>query len=70
MNYTTREGYFPSANQTDNIYYRAMMPEESPCGIVLLLHGMLSHSGRSESFREFLCENGFAVYAYDHAGHG
>lgn len=70
MSYTMREGYFPSANQTDNIYYRAMIPEGSPCGIVLLLHGMCSHSGRTESFREFLCENGFAVYAYDHAGHG
>ena len=70
MNYSVREGFFPSANQTDNIFYRAMMPKESPCGIVLLLHGMRSHSGRSEAFREFLCENGFAVYAYDHAGHG
>ena len=70
MTYTAREGYFPSANQTDNIYYRAMTPEESPCGIVLLLHGMRSHSGRSEAFREFLCQNGYAVYAYDHAGHG
>jgi len=65
-----REGYFPSANQTDNIFYRALTPKDSPCGIVLVLHGMRSHSGRYQDFLSFLCENGFAVYAYDHAGHG
>jgi len=70
MNDTMREGYFPSANQTDNIYYRAMMPKNPPRGIVLVLHGMRSHSGRYEDFLNFLCEHDFAVYAYDHAGHG
>ena len=70
MEYTMREGYFPSANQTDNIYYRALTPKDSPCGVVLVLHGMRSHSGQYHDFMHFLCENGFAVYAYDHAGHG
>ncbi|MBR6767885.1 MAG: alpha/beta fold hydrolase [Clostridia bacterium] len=70
MNDNMREGFFPSANQKDNIYYRAMMPKNPPCGIVLVLHGMRSHSGRYLSFLEFLCEHDFAVYAYDHAGHG
>ena len=70
MNNTMREGYFPSANQQDNIYYRAMMPKNPPRGIVLVLHGMRSHSGQYASFCDFLCENDYAVYAYDHAGHG
>lgn len=70
MDYTKREGYFPSANQTDNIYYQSLTPKDSPCGILLVLHGMRSHSGRYEAFLRFFCERGFAVYAYDHAGHG
>ena len=70
MEYRMQEGTFPSANQSDAIAYRVLMPENNPCGIVLLLHGMGSHSGRYLPFAEFLCENGYVVYAYDHAGHG
>lgn len=70
MSNTTREGYFPSANQNDKIYYRFMMPQNPPRGIVLVLHGMRSHSGRYQDFLHFLCDHDYAVYAYDHAGHG
>lgn len=41
-----------------------------PKGVVLLIHGMGSHSGTYRTFAETLCENGYAVYAYDLLGHG
>ena len=53
MDYMMHEGYFPSANQTDNIYYRALTPKDSPCGVVLVLHGMRSHSGQYHDFLHF-----------------
>ena len=70
MEYTLQEGFFPSANQTDEIFYRIMTPREIPMGIVLLIHGMRSHSGCYESVATYLCENGYVVCAYDLAGHG
>ncbi|MGV3762610.1 alpha/beta fold hydrolase [Parapedobacter sp.] len=37
---------------------------------ILLLHGMQEHSGRYTGFANYLREQGYAVLAYDHAGHG
>ena len=37
---------------------------------VLILHGMGEHSARYARFAAFLNQNGYAVYASDHRGHG
>lgn len=43
---------------------------ETVLGNVLVLHGMAEHHGRYLSFIQFLCQEGFDVYTYDHRGHG
>lgn len=70
MEYTVQEGFFPSANQSDSIAYRILTPKENPVGILLMLHGMGSHSGRYMGVGEFFTSHGYVVFAYDQAGHG
>lgn len=43
---------------------------EAPRGLVQIVHGMSEHVGRYAGFASFLCEQGFAVCANDHVGHG
>lgn len=43
---------------------------ERPRGVVQIVHGMAEHAARYEAFARFLNENGFAVVADDHRGHG
>ena len=43
---------------------------EAPRGLVQLVHGMSEHVERYEEFAAYLCEQGFAVCANDHIGHG
>ena len=38
--------------------------------VVAISHGMAEYALRYERFARFLCENGIAVYAHDHRGHG
>ena len=42
----------------------------TPKAAVLLLHGMAEHAGRYDHFATHLAQNGFAVRAHDHRGHG
>lgn len=41
-----------------------------PRGIVQISHGMMEHARRYDAFARFLADNGFAVVANDHRGHG
>ncbi len=43
---------------------------EAPRGLVQIVHGMSEHVERYEGFASFLCDQGFAVCANDHIGHG
>lgn len=43
---------------------------EAPRGLVQIVHGMSEHVERYAEFAVFLCEQGFAVCANDHIGHG
>lgn len=43
---------------------------EAPRGLIQLVHGMSEHVERYEGFAAYLCEQGFAVCASDHVGHG
>ena len=45
-------------------------PDESPKGIVQLVHGMCEHKERYEELMAFLCEKGYVVACHDHRGHG
>jgi acylglycerol lipase len=62
------EGRLPSAAGTE-IFWRGWIAEE-PTGILLVSHGLGEHSGRYANLAELLVEDGWAVYAPDHVGHG
>lgn len=39
-------------------------------GVLIISHGLASHSGIFENFSKEMNENGIAVYRFDHRGHG
>lgn len=43
---------------------------ERPVAAVQIAHGAVDHALRYDGFAQFLADNGFAVYANDHRGHG
>ncbi len=45
-------------------------PDETPKGIVQLVHGMTEHKERYQDFAEFLAKNGYVAICHDHRGHG
>lgn len=51
------------------IHATKWIPENAKA-IFNITHGMAEHIERYEGFAQFLAENGFAVYAHDHIGHG
>ena len=65
-----QQGFFVSANGSDNICYHRFTPEGEAKGVFQIVHGMAEHSLRYEGFASYLCDNGFAVYIHDHMGHG
>jgi len=42
----------------------------NPKAVVLVVHGLCEHLGRYNYFTQRLFENDFAVYRFDHRGHG
>lgn len=65
INYITikqKDGYI-----TKLTYFSgSKMPKAS----ILILHGMAEHQKRYTSFAQYLVDNGFDVFIYDHRGHG
>lgn len=47
-----------------------MFTSLEPLGSVLILHGMAEHHERYTEFAEFLNDQGYDVFLYDHRGHG
>lgn len=52
------------------IFWRAWAPDEPARGLVVIVHGAGEHSGRYEHVAARLVQDGHAVYALDHRGHG
>ena len=48
----------------------ASIPEETPRGVVQLVHGMCEHKERYLPFMEWLSGHGYACVIHDHRGHG
>ena len=62
---------FPSSDGRTLIHVNQWTPGPSPArGVVQIAHGVSEYGRRYEPFARFLCENGFAVVAHDHLGHG
>ena len=52
------------------IHCRSWLPQGAPRAVVQLVHGIAEHIDRYDHFAQFLAEQGFAVVAEDHMGHG
>jgi acylglycerol lipase len=52
------------------IHYRSWRPAAQPKAVVVICHGVNSHSGQYLWTGEKLSAAGFAVYAHDHRGRG
>jgi alpha-beta hydrolase superfamily lysophospholipase len=50
-------------------YRRSWLPSE-PRRVMVLAHGYAEHTGRYDEMAMYFAERGFAVHAYDQAGHG
>jgi acylglycerol lipase len=62
-------GYLAGAGGR-RIYWQSWKPESDPQALVVIVHGAGEHSGRYGSVAETLVQDGYAVYALDHRGHG
>ncbi len=61
-------GNFESKDGT-KLFYQAWIPE-NPKGTIIVVHGILEHSDRYQNVVNTLVPEGYAVWAFDHRGHG
>ncbi len=64
-----REGKFQGAGGLE-LYYQCWRPEEEPRAVLAIVHGFGEHSGRYMNVVNRLVPKGFAVWGFDHRGHG
>jgi len=63
-----REGYVELSDRGER-YRRDWIPPEAD-RVLVLVHGFAEHTGRYDEMAMHFAERGFAVHAYDQAGHG
>ena len=61
---------FRSSTDINIIHARKCIPDRAPRAVIQIAHGISEHIDRYREFMSALAENGFAVYANDHLGHG
>ena len=64
------EFYIKSRNGKDQLYCNHWMAEGQTKAVVQIVHGMVEHIQRYDSFARFLIEHQIAVIGHDHLGHG
>jgi acylglycerol lipase len=64
-----KEGTFKGQKDV-NLFYQCWLPDENPRAILLLVHGLAEHSGRYKNLVNYFEPRGFAIYSFDHRGHG
>ncbi len=52
------------------IFYQTWLPEGEVKAILLIVHGLGEHSGRYMNVVNHLVPQGYAIYGFDHIGHG
>lgn len=62
--------YYPSADGRTTVHACIWRPEGQIKGVYQIIHGMAEYAARYAPFARFLNDNGFAVVAEDHLGHG
>ncbi len=63
------EGSFKGIRDA-NIYYQAWQPDGDAHAVLLIVHGLGEHSGRYMNVVNHFTPLGYAVYGFDHIGHG
>lgn len=63
------EGIFKGPTDA-GIYHQGWLPAGSARAAVVLVHGIGEHCGRYGNVVDRLVSRGFAVYGFDHVGHG
>jgi alpha-beta hydrolase superfamily lysophospholipase len=58
------------ASDEHPVFVYAWLPETAPRGVIHIAHGMGEHAKRYEWVASKLVDQGFAVFADDHRGHG
>lgn len=64
-----KNGTFEGVRRME-IYYQAWVPEGDLSAVVLVAHGLGEHCGRYMNVVNHLVPKGYAVYGFDHIGHG
>jgi alpha-beta hydrolase superfamily lysophospholipase len=64
-----RESSFAGAGGLE-IFWRAWLGDGDPTAVVVIAHGAGEHSGRYSHVAQRLVDEGYAVYAIEHRGHG
>ncbi|MBN1251387.1 MAG: lysophospholipase [Bacteroidales bacterium] len=59
-----------TTSENIEIHVFEWLPETEIKAVLQISHGMAEHAERYANLAEFLTNNGFAVYANDHRGHG
>lgn len=65
-----QSGEFIKSFDENKIFCRTWDKVKEPKGVVMIIHGMVEHSGRYDDFAKFLNKNGFVVFAWDLRAHG
>ena len=61
---------FKSSTGINKIHAIKCIPDGTPKAIIQIAHGIGGNASRYKEFMEYLANNGYAVYANDHLGHG
>lgn len=64
-----KEGFFQGAGGL-NLYYQSWHPQAEIRGVLIIVHGLGSHSDSYGNIVEHLIPINYAVYAFDARGHG
>ncbi|MCP5095242.1 MAG: alpha/beta hydrolase, partial [Chloroflexi bacterium] len=62
------EGTFTSVGNMQ-LFYQRWMPDEVRA-VLVIVHGLGEHSGRYMNLVNELVPKGYAIYSFDHRGHG
>lgn len=52
------------------IFCQSWQPSVNTKAVIIISHGYAEHSGRYQHVAEYFANNGYAIYALDHRGHG
>lgn len=64
------ETTFYVENYGEKLFVRKFSPETEPIGVIQIVHGMISYSGRWYDTAKYFCDQGFVVFVSDLRGHG